>query len=397
MNVVGGVVGLVVGILFIAIVLAPFAVPVPTVLHLLLRPVMIVSYAIVLITLYAIFSSLITTAIGAAFTASLPTASVFPAYWALSVLYLIVTVLWVLFFFLPSVVAITAVGVGSLGPQFVPAFSFLALPQAALLFLMLFAPLHIIVTVVLYLVADSVGASSDVERFVRGLMVGFNAAFNGYFGGLFFAGLVPALVPGLPILFTIIGVFLAVITLLAATTQPGWNAWNPIVKTVIGWSTPFLPTAWPVVMLGWLLYFCNHVVNALVGWRAFGGFYSIRRFSFWFGTQFTEGGVVANSSLTKPPNTPGTGWDMGPFAFIVAMRAANLAVPPTGAVFTDLPTMQHEAGHNLNLGAFGSWFHLIGAIDENVPPFARDTDAYAEQLAESNVPGTTATSIFMWS
>jgi hypothetical protein len=397
MNVVGGVVGLVVGVLFIAIVLAPFAVPIPTMLLLVLRPVMIVSYAIVLITVYAILSSLMTTALGAAFTAFLPTASVFPAYWALSVLYLIVTVLWVLFFFLPSVVAITAGSVASLGPPIGPSALSISLPQAALLFLIILAPLHIIVTVVLYLVADSVGASSDVERFVRGLMVGFNAALNGFFGALFLAGLAPAIGPGFPLLFMIFGIYPAVITLLAATTQPGWNAWNPIVKTVIGWSTPFLPTAWPVVMLGWVLYFCNHVVNALVGWRALGGFYSIRRFSFWFGTQFIEGGVVANSSLTKPPNSPGEGWNLGSFAFITAMSAANLAVPPTGTVFTNLPTMQHEAGHNLNLGAFGSWFHLVGAIDENVPPFARHTDAYAEQLAESNVPGTTKTSIFMWS
>lgn len=149
-------------------------------------------------------------------------------------------------------------------------------------------------------------------------------------------------------------------------------------------------------MLGWLLYFCNHTINALIGWRSLGGFYSIRRISFWYGVHVTEGGVVGNSSLQYPPNGEGYGWDLGSFAYICAMHASNLPVPPAGTTSTTLSTIQHESGHNLNLGAFGSWFHLVGAIDENVPPFARDRGAYAEQLAESNVPGTNQTSIFMW-
>jgi hypothetical protein len=40
----------------------------------------------------------------------------------------------------------------------------------------------------------------------------------------------------------------------------------------------------------------------------------------------------------------------------------------------------------LNNAAFGSIFHFVGAIDENVPPFARKAGAYAERFAESHDP-----------
>jgi len=235
-----------------------------------------------------------------------------------------------------------------------------------------------------------------VELFVRGLMVGVNAAVNGILTALFLASMSPGIVGGIPFVFALIGGIAALITFLAATTQRGWNTWNPIVKAIIGWSTPFLPTAWPTVMLGWFLYFCNHLVNGTAGFFGPGGFYSIRRISFWFGTHLTEGGVIANSSLSRPPNAVGTGWDLGSFAIIVSMRAATLPAPATTAIFSGRPTIEHESGHNLSLGAFGTWFHFIGAVDENVPPFARGRAAYAEQLAESNVTGTTMTSTFMW-
>jgi hypothetical protein len=42
---------------------------------------------------------------------------------------------------------------------------------------------------------------------------------------------------------------------------------------------------------------------------------------------------------------------------------------------------EHEAGHTLNLPAFGSVFHLAG-LDENATP--RGANAFSERLAESN-------------
>jgi hypothetical protein len=46
--------------------------------------------------------------------------------------------------------------------------------------------------------------------------------------------------------------------------------------------------------------------------------------------------------------------------------------------------MEHEVGHTLNLGAFGSLFHLVGAIDENLPVIGSGHKAFSELLAESN-------------
>ena len=56
--------------------------------------------------------------------------------------------------------------------------------------------------------------------------------------------------------------------------------------------------------------------------------------------------------------------------------------------------MDHEAGHTLNLGAFGFVFHLVGAIDENATP--RKSNALSERIAESNDTGTAGTNIPMW-
>ncbi len=45
----------------------------------------------------------------------------------------------------------------------------------------------------------------------------------------------------------------------------------------------------------------------------------------------------------------------------------------------------HETGHTLNVAAFGSIFHFIGAIDENAIQ-STPANAYAERLADSHDP-----------
>jgi hypothetical protein len=45
--------------------------------------------------------------------------------------------------------------------------------------------------------------------------------------------------------------------------------------------------------------------------------------------------------------------------------------------------IEHEAGHALNLSAFGRVFHLVGLIDKMA---INGTDAHAEKFAEGNVP-----------
>ena len=55
--------------------------------------------------------------------------------------------------------------------------------------------------------------------------------------------------------------------------------------------------------------------------------------------------------------------------------------------------IEHEAGHTLNLAAFGSIFPLVGAIDENV--IRNGANAFSERLADSNDPHASST-LPMW-
>lgn len=81
------------------------------------------------------------------------------------------------------------------------------------------------------------------------------------------------------------------------------------------------------------------------------------------------GGAVANA------NQWDTSFNMGNFAFADRLNADWEA------------DIEHEAGHNLNLGVFGSVFDFVGFIDEFV--FGNGESAYAERLADSNDPATT--------
>jgi hypothetical protein len=109
---------------------------------------------------------------------------------------------------------------------------------------------------------------------------------------------------------------------------------------------------------------------------------------------FIEGGIGSNLWLQGPMHSRGA-YDLGTFAFIHADTVREQE-PLTGAMTAvglgadqifHKATRKHECGHNLNLTALGSFFHLIGAVDENVQPLARHQNAYAERLADSNVPG----------
>ena len=56
--------------------------------------------------------------------------------------------------------------------------------------------------------------------------------------------------------------------------------------------------------------------------------------------------------------------------------------------------LNHESGHNLNLAAFGSIFHLVGFIHEM--GLGAGDSAFAEQLANSNDPSRSS-SVPVWS
>lgn len=59
-------------------------------------------------------------------------------------------------------------------------------------------------------------------------------------------------------------------------------------------------------------------------------------------------------------------------------------------------TIDHETGHLLNVAAFGSIWHFVGAWDQSVGPCKRGADAYAEHLAESHNPPGTGVRVPWW-
>src|SRR6476661_5474911 len=109
-----------------------------------------------------------------------------------------------------------------------------------------------------------------------------------------------------------------------------------------------MPMSWLVLGLG-LIFFVLSVLGHLVLALLFKvQFFSIKGVDVdWkTGTFFTLGGWISNLSPID------TAFNMSLFSYVdAASRSWH---------------MEHEAGHTLNLAAFGSIFHFIGAINENV-------------------------------
>jgi hypothetical protein len=200
------------------------------------------------------------------------------------------------------------------------------------------------VTVISYIIADEVDPTSDFGQFMRGLLIGMNAGLNGPLG-------------------LVIG-FLSAFDGVAK---------NKVYQIILGWSNLLLPMSWPVDGVG-VLFFLVNGIGHLIGHGIFGSnFWQIKSLDLdaGTGTLFTEGGLVGN--LAKSNGQP-TAFDMGNFAFV---NSGTLGRPVS-------VIKEHETGHTLNLGAFGSIVHFIGAIDENIT--GGGASAYTEQLAESHVP-----------
>lgn len=222
------------------------------------------------------------------------------------------------------------------------------------------------VGVVSYIVAG-VAASSLTEittfgEFMRGWLVGMNTALNAVILFSIIGGTAGAVVGGVVGLVNLLAVF-------APISQ------SDIYEGVLGWVNWFMPMSWLIVALGFLftlisalLYLVSigqvaylKIDEADVDWKT--------------GTFFIKGGLISNL------NPIDTAFNMGNFSFVDTKSSVL--------------HKEHEAGHTLNLGAFGSIFHLVGAIDENAT--SHGADAYSERLAESNDTGATGGNIPMWS
>jgi len=190
----------------------------------------------------------------------------------------------------------------------------------------------------------------------RGLLVGLNAGANAVLASALFG--------------PVAGVALGAIDFLAAFDP---LARRSAYQTLLGWTSWLQPLSWPATGAGILFALVNALYTAGERIRPRGR--AIRRLSLdWpTGTIIVEGGLLF-------PRGYGGGYNLGNFVFLTAGWRHILA---------------HETGHTLNVAAFGSLFHYVGAIDENFIQ-ACHADAYAERIADSHAPDAAGRTIRMW-
>ncbi|HET8541005.1 MAG TPA: hypothetical protein VFL83_14120 [Anaeromyxobacter sp.] len=198
-------------------------------------------------------------------------------------------------------------------------------------------------------------------EFFRGFLVGANAAANAALGIVVYGALFGTTVG------VVAGLLLGVVNLLAVLPP---LSTGEAFQGLLGWINFLLPMSWLVTGLGFLFLLASAIGTLFAGRGAAAAgtppFLKITRFvpDWKTGTFFVRGGFVANLN----PLT-GSAFNMGNFAFAKRDAPADMH-------------LEHEAGHTLNLAAFGSLFHFVGAIDENVT--GGGANAFAERLAESN-------------
>lgn len=225
-----------------------------------------------------------------------------------------------------------------------------------------------VTVVVSYLIANyTVG--KGFGEFMRGFLIGINAAMNWALGALVYGALFGTIAG------QIVAAALGLMVLLSAIRYLS-NA--SVYQGILGWLNWVLPMSWLVVGLGFVLFLVNLLLGLFVGRLGGKDYFKIKGMGgdVKTGTWFTKGGFVSNL------NPIDTAFNMGNFSFVDKK---------TGTYHKD-----HEAGHTLNLAAFGSVFHFIGAVDENVT--GGGVNAFSERLAESNDPATTlhGTILKMW-
>jgi hypothetical protein len=237
------------------------------------------------------------------------------------------------------------------------------------LFTLVSLALLILVTAGVYVLASRT-ATTGIGEFLRGFLVGFSTAFNWLFGTILFIVLIQRL-EWPPV---IVAAVLALVNFVAVI---GPLANSEAYQAVLAWTNWLRPLAWLVVGLGLLLFVLNLLGHLILGLIVKVPLFRITGFAAdWkTGTFFAHGGFVSNL------NPLHTGFNMGNFSFIDAASSTM--------------HIEHEAGHSLNLGAFGSVFHFVGAIDENL--IKRGRNAFSERLAASNDPADTEPNVIpMW-
>jgi len=228
-------------------------------------------------------------------------------------------------------------------------------------------PLAIVAgVIVLGYILARLTAQTRFGDFMRGCLIGINAGLNGFLGVTLYSALLgPA--------GWVLGITLGVLDFL--TVFPAVSR-SEVFQGVLGWMCVLMPMSYLVAGIGLLFFLVNLILHP-IGLAAKVQKLRIRamRVDWKTGTFFQRGGWISNL------NPIDTAFNMGNFSFVDEA---------SGAWHLD-----HEAGHTLNLAAFGSVFHLIGAVDENVT--GGGANAFSERIAESNNPSTTQGNIIpMW-
>ena len=220
-----------------------------------------------------------------------------------------------------------------------------------------------------YIVAAiGVGSGSSLTsfgEFMRGWLIGLNAALNGFLAFSIVALLAGAAAGAGA------GVALGSLNLLTVFAP---LSQSELYQGFLGWTNWLMPMSWPIVVLGLLFYIVSFLVHGVTGGKV--PYLRVEKLGAdWkTGTFFMRGGLIANLNYLD------TAFNMGDFSF-VDYKSGEWH-------------KEHEAGHTLNLAAFGCVFHLVGAFDENATP--RGANALSERLAESNASGTNGSNIPMW-
>lgn len=224
------------------------------------------------------------------------------------------------------------------------------------------------VVIVSYIVATFT-ANNGFGEAVRGWLIGINSAANGVLGALVYGKLFGD-IGGLGIGIAIGLALLNFLCTFPPITQVG------VYQGLIGYLNWLMPMSWVVTGLGFVFYLLN-----VLGWLFIGlpgaDYFKIKDVAAdWkTGTFFMKGGWISNL------NPIDTAFNMGNFAFVDKNSGGTWH-------------KEHEAGHTLNLFAFGWVFHFVGAIEENAT--SAGANAYSERLAESNDSGTGGNNIPMW-
>jgi len=216
-------------------------------------------------------------------------------------------------------------------------------------------------------VITSATAGTAFGDFMRGFLIGFNAGMNAAIATALFG--------------PVVGVALGVINFLAVFDGV---AQNSVYKGILGWTTWLMPMAWLATAVGLVIFVINVVVAfftvTIPGWFGGSGWAAARidsvSIDWGTGTIVMAGGLIA-------PAGGADGFNLGKFVYIAQGKGGDAAL------------IAHEVGHGLSVGAFGSLFHFVGALDENWPG-NRGQNAYAEELAESNANRPGRPTVPLW-